>query len=555
MRLREWFQYSDRESPPYNPTVGTEITTERLWQKKTSEINSSDWRLEEFVIHSFLVPVNQLNAAAANIVSLSSSVFELGWNSDDGFSFGDNARYADIQLFPLALCVRHPVTHEFIHRLSREFMIYHALLKRNQSQYFHPLDNILVAETTLDSRGVFDPTPRTVIHRDYLRDFLAAVDMGLLICITADRFANAPTERELELEQMKDEQIGEYTWLSTSIHTPEHTGHSYFRGRSILRRNLIIEPYDKPKYERNPWPYYGERDLAGGELPLFIVSNEGDKRSLSNPTSLGSYGYLYFRPDVLQRYLQIPGYRVFFHMRSWGAASLPGDRGTIDVGINSQGLVNAFAPDIADLDVAEQSYWASFSSLPSGEVCEEMFQTRMQQRPPHSPGITELIGNARSQLNAVFLNRFSGDLFNDLEPTPQDQGKLSVGPLTNQFAEVLELAKILYGWVIETMKLEPLRATLSVLGGSADTNLRQIKLLERILMANGRDESQARSITAPLVGLNELRISSAHIGNRELEPSFQLLGAPTPETPRKAWDLCVDSVVESLSSIATILQA
>ena len=296
------------------------------------------------------------------------------------------------------------------------------------------------------------------------------------------------------------------------------------------------------------------------------MNSEGKKQTLPRngfigsyiENGLGSFGYLYFRPEVLQKYIQVTGYSVFFHMRNWGIASLPGDRGTVDVGINSHGLVNAFAPDIAKLSIAEQAYWASFSSLPSGEVCEEMFQTRMQLNPPHSPGVIKLVRGARTLLDDVFKKGYRLDLFNPIEPSKLDLSKLSVGPLTNQYAEVLEFARILYGWVIETMQIDSLRACLGTFGQTVDKKmkeLKQIKLLEKILIAKGLEETQSRSITAPLVGLNKLRIGSAHIGILELETSFQLMGASTtPQTPRVNWNLCVDAVTVCLNSIANALQ-
>lgn len=180
----------------------------------------------------------------------------------------------------------------------------------------------------------------------------------------------------------------------------------------------------------------------------------------------------------------------------------------------------------------------------------------MQQNPPHSPGVVNLIRDVRSQLNASFQHQASAHLFSDAEPSNQELRRLSVGPVSNQFSEVLELAKVLYGWVVETMQVELLRNTLSNLGGVVDKKLRQIKLLEKILMAKGLDEPQARSMTAPLVGLNELRIGSAHIGNPKLEPIFQLMGASTiPETPRAGWNFCVDAVGNCLCSIAGILES
>jgi len=126
--------------------------------------------------------------AATKITSPYRLTFEIGWNSDDQFSFGDYSQDRDIKLYALARLVKHPVSQDFSVELSHKFITYHALHKRNQSQHYHPIDNILVAETNLDSHKTYDPTDRVIIHRDYLRDFLSALGMGLLISVTADRF-------------------------------------------------------------------------------------------------------------------------------------------------------------------------------------------------------------------------------------------------------------------------------------------------------------------------------------------------------------------------------
>lgn len=564
MKLSDWFQYSDKNQQPYNPIFNTLVNINRYWEKQESDFNSPDWRKEEWLIHSALVPVEQLDNAANNILSPDYLKFDVGWDFDNKFQFGDRSKYGDIELYPLISSIKHPISEELMVELSREFLTYHALDKKNQSQYFHPLDNILVCEINIEPHSFYDPTPNVLIHRDYLRDFLASTNMGLLISVVADRFANALTQEELELEECEDIQIDEFTRLSSNIGSSEFTGHGYFRGRSILRRNFIIKPYDKPKFDRSPWHYFGNKSVEESEAPRFIVNDEGERRVLPKNTyienyiqnSIGNFGYLYFRPEVLQKYLQVHGYSVFFHMRNWGIASLPGDRGKIDVGINSQGLVNAFAPDIADLSIFEQSYWASYSSLPSGEVCEELFQTRMQCDPPHSPGVIELIQNRCSQLSTVFNDKFSVGLFKDsMEPNGQNLSRLSIGPILNQYTEVAELAKILYEWVIEPMQISSLRNVIVILGETFNKDLKQIKLLEKILIAKGLDETQSRLITAPLVGLNELRIGAAHIGSLKLEPSFRLMGASyIPQTPRDGWTFCVDAIASCLDQITANLK-
>ncbi len=567
LTLRDWFLYSDRNKPDFNPTLDTTITIERFWDSEKSDTNSPDWRHEQWLIRSAFVPAGQLHAAATEIPSPHYLSFEMGWGSQDQFSFGDYATYKDIQLYPLAFLIKHPITQEYKIQLNYKLITYHALVKTNGNKYHHPIDNILVIDTNIDKHKIYNPTAKVTIHRDYLRDFMATTKMGLLISVVADRFANAPTEEEIGLTPVKDISIDDFASLSAYIHRPEFTHNRYFRGRSTLRRNFIIEPYDRPRFERSPWYYFGEQRIDESQLPVFIVNSEGKKQTLprndfivSNiENGIGSVGYLYFRPEVLQKYIQVPGYSVFFHVRNWGIASLPGDRGTVDVGINSHGLVNAFAPDIAKLSIAEQAYWASFSSLPSGEVCEEMFQTRMQQNPPHSTGVIDLIRGSRTLVDVSFRKKHCFGVFNLIEPSKLDLSRLSVGPLTSRYEELLELARILYGWVIETMQIDSLRACLDTFGQIVDKkmkDLKQIKLLEQILIAKGLEEAEARSITAPLVGLNQLRIGSAHIGRIELVDSFQLMGASTtPQTPRAGWNFCVDVVTRSLHSIANHIEA
>ena len=113
---------------------------------------------------------------------------------------------------------------------------------------------------------------------------------------------------------------------------------------------------------------------------------------------------------MLEKYLETPGYRVFFHMRTWGQACSPQTDSRIDVGINLKELVIAFAPDIAKLRPQEQLHWAHYFVLPDGEVCTELFETRMQQNPPHSPGFLDIIAGARTSLQDTCLRRFSGEL-------------------------------------------------------------------------------------------------------------------------------------------------
>ena len=506
--IREWLLYSDRNQPVLNPISNTAIVTERFFDKESGTHDSLDWRREEYLIRSAFIPIDKIRSIAEKMPSPHDLTFDRGWNSDDEFDFGDHLRYRNTAVFPLSILIKHPVTKEYKIELSYKFITYHALLTNDNLKYYHPIDNILVVDTEIEEHRFYDPSARVTVHRDYLRDFMSATKTGLLISMVADRFANAPSKDDLGITPIQDKAIDDLSTITTIIHQPKSEG-GLFQGRSIFHRNMILNPYDAPKFERSPWHFFGKPQVDESQLPVFIVNSEGKKQTLPRnrylPTyienGIGSFGYLYFRPEVLQKYLRAPGFRVFFHMRNWGIASLPGDQGTIDVGINSHGLVNAFALDIAGLNISEQAYWASFSSLPSGEVCEEMFQTRMQQNPPHSPSVIDLVKESCKHIDDSFKELASICVFNPIQPNNIELSRLSVGPLTTQYDELLELAKILYGWIIETMEVDSLRKVLNTLGKSIDVEikkLRQIKLIERILIAKGMKEDDARSVSLHL---------------------------------------------------------
>ena len=565
MSTRDWLLYSDRNQSNLNPLSNTYIVTERFFDKESGHRDFPDWRREEYLIRSVFVPIDKLNMIAEKMPSPHELAVTIGWNTDDVFKFGDCLIYMDTKVYPTAILTKHPVTKEYKIELSNKLITYHALLTNDNLEYYHPIDNILVVKTEIERHKIYDPSARISVHRDYLRDFMSATRTGFLISIVADRLATASSLDDLGITPSQGEIIDELSTITTIIHQPESEG-GLFKGQSILHRNMILNPYDTPKIERTPWFFFGELEIDESQLPIFIVNSEGKQRTLPRnhylqtyiEKEIGNYGYLYFRPDVLQKYLRVPGYSIFFHMRNWGLASMPGDQKTIDVGVNSQGLVNAFALDIANLNIAEQAYWASFSSLPSGEICDEMFQTRMQQNPPHSPGVIDLVKESCKHLDDAVKELASICVFKPFEPKDIELSRLSVGPITSQFEELLELAKVLYKWVVETMEVDSLRNVLKTLGESVDREikkLRQIKLIERILIAKGMKKVDARSVTAPLIGLNELRIGAAHNSNLQLDHIFKLLGENSiPKTPRDGWISCVDAVTISIHSIAKYIE-
>lgn len=236
-------------------------------------------------------------------------------------------------------------------------------------------------------------------------------------------------------------------------------------------------------------------------------------------------------------------------MRTWGVATTAGGD-SVDVGINDAGLLTAFAPDLRELGDVDQTYWASFSVLPSGGACREMWQTRMMLDPPHSPNAVELIHRTRRALHDAFLAKFGVAIYPEPDGEIHSAPHASVGPVGAEDREFLDLAKVLYKAVIETMSVTSLR---TAIGSSREVEPKwgQIRLLTEVFIAQGLTNDSARRLLRPLDALNRLRISEAHLTEEKFESAFKDLGVEgVPATPRRKWNACLDSIVAALYRIA-----
>jgi hypothetical protein len=158
MELRDWFQYLDKDKQPYNPTVGDLIVVDKFFINEKSNYRLQDWEKEEWLIRSALVSVDFLECAAKEIDHPDCLRFITGWDSD-GFNFGDYIKYGDFEFYPLVFSTKDPITEKLNVEMSRNFLTYHALQKRNEFEYYHPIDNILVVKTGIDSHDIHGDTP------------------------------------------------------------------------------------------------------------------------------------------------------------------------------------------------------------------------------------------------------------------------------------------------------------------------------------------------------------------------------------------------------------
>lgn len=554
---RDWFRFSDYEQ--FTPIRGGEITTHALKHFEQGTLDDVTWVKEEWKIDALVARLSDTQSLQNVLDTLGHDFLDCDYEfkpcwDDDGFNFAEHVSMYGLTLEPWISQYRDVANTNLRLAPRPDFLTYHCLNSRrvseNSIEYVLPFVGQAVLHTRCEDIAYYLPMANAVVHIDYLKDFLAARKAVLILSVVADRFLNAPTVEELEIDDLENERIGQYASITTTIHPPSSTHSASARGRSSLYWNIVVFPYDYPKPSRSVWPNFGFESppVNNSPMPTFFADFEGVRIAAKDA---GRLTYFYFQPQVLQKYLTAPGYSIYFVMRHWGRAGGPHDDG-IDLGINSRGLVTAYAGDIAALNADEQAYWASYSCIPSGEVCEELFETRMQQNPPHSPNTVELLTEARDALGEAFTTAHASTLYNRFDLSDRDQQRISVGPLLGA-DEISALAQALYEWVIAPMDIAVLRKALDSMKVSWEDNWRQIKLLD-VLMASKR-ERQGTPPTAALRMINDLRVKQSHTVSRSVEDIFTLYGVEVrPFVARPAWLRLVDILSQALHDIAATPQ-
>jgi hypothetical protein len=544
--LRDWFLFEDRQN--YNPIKPTTVTTHALIDRRSGALSEIGSMREEWLIRSGLVDIDRVNNVR-HPADPHMFDFEPSWGDELEFDFADRFSIAKTDAYPLIVTRTHPISGQLEVELRPDFRWYH-FLPITGSEFRHPLDDVVVATVTVEKHEFYKPYPRVVVHPDYLRDYLAARRYALVIGVVADRFATRASVDELEIEASEEPiAVDAVTriWPATNV----ESGSAW--GRSSLYWSMVVLPYDRPRPERSAWHYFGDLPRDGTTLPTFIIDPQGTRGTAKD----AGLRYLYFKREVLRKYLDAPGYRVSFHMRQWGIASTPMNK-SVDVGVNDEQIVTAFAPDIADLPAHDQAYWASFTVVPSGGICRELFETRMMLRPPHSPSLPEIIEEAIGHLDATFKDRFGKSLYRTTHDLLPSHRHISVGPVTENVKEFLELAKTLYAITVEDFDEKTIKHCLPPEQRPQKGEvLRSIALLERLLVSRGHESAEVRPVIDRLRALNRLRVIDAHLlSTEDVAKEFEFWGVSSPPKSRRAmWHTAVDAIANTLHEIASMIEA
>jgi hypothetical protein len=294
--------------------------------------------------------------------------------------------------------------------------------------------------------------------------------------------------------------------VSTKSWTKEHTGQKLYLVKGELWRTEWIEPASKsPIVRRDKMP----------PTVFFITDAEGKQES--SDTLVGEGRWLWFRPEVMMALAHKRGGSLRWHTRDTGRVGCSPDY-TVHFGINSLGLVNVYAKDIALLPEWQQKIWAGYNVSPEGKVSEELLlsQVRAESAKTHAP--EEFLAQGLARLNRVAHEKLGITLIRQHEHTAELLVRAHRFRATDKEG-LFALAKDLARLTADSIDASAIQRLVSP---PKDTKWGSLKSLEKLL-ATRIDAGEAHAMMSPLFGIYELRQADAHLPSQESNEALDLV--------------------------------
>jgi hypothetical protein len=375
-------------------------------------------------------------------------------------------------------------------------------LVREGDNWFRPEEGWI--EVARLKRGEDDRPVLLEIRAEMLSDYLAARGMILFASSYHERagyFAiKPPYEWADEHRKTKVDRDTSEQYITKADFPPEPA--YKFRGLGALWRTEWFEPGSQSTRVRG--------DAEPDEV-TFAVGPGGERKTAGQ--CVGAMTYIAFHPTLVPALLRFRGGSLGWYSRDTGG--IAGADTGIHFGVNSLGLITIFAKDIANLDSWEQRIWAAHSTPLDGGVSSELWDTQMNCKPADTLAPEAQVSGALDGLNDAFLGRFGAPLLR------QNELVATVLRRIHRFRAVepdglLSLAKEMNRLLMERVDMDALRGPAAI----GKEKLGTLKAMERLL-EQSIGQASARTMMAPLFGINDLRNADAHLGSSLVESGLE----------------------------------
>lgn len=375
----------------------------------------------------------------------------------------------------------------------------------------HSLDLHFVQERSaycrLDSRGDIEDVIKVVqLNKGSRRDYLSVVTILRKDLDTFMALSETCLVLRFDFTRVRPEsfsgwgEIERYNKDETDLfyHGGSDGQGSYCNGAMIVRPQVsVLDLVRAWKDEESPF----NRKYA--TFKIYDRKNERNLETSCAPEFLSNYfqhsdlpweiSPAFFRAEVLHRFKADPekytledrsiGCRNAWHLKSYDT--------------NDAGQVHAYIGDLAHLPYEEQLYWQAFNEWPKAPISARAYQT-------------DIVGDWHREYEPLGQIKHTVSI---LDATPPSWWKprgtvLSDAvhyPATDSVKEWGDEVLALDQYLVEGFLLKPLREIAEAGGQSIEQKWAPLRVLQEVLIAKGRSETEAKALVVPMQKLHALR--------------------------------------------------
>jgi hypothetical protein len=542
---QKWFEMAEIRNRRFDSAVWIPLRANH--KDETGKWGRLGHKSETFGAASLAVPLRKRDAAAS-----------LGWRDlnlmHDHRGSAYHGRYVaadeydDQQLkgaVPLVMSQSGNSAEAPTWHLHQDFVITLKLKREGNVWVAMDEDYIEVARLKLDEEKL----PRLLeVRAEHLKDYLCARRMALRVSWYRERQEVVEAEPDFDWPEPDGTYKDGERWEGR-IQAIHEGGHPFGESMAVMhvtRTNLDFDE-DVPRIGasddaatssftrklsekrklyrvagevwRAEWVEPGARSIRirgdEAEPPISFVVDAAGKTQTAK-SLIGGGRWLWFRPELIPALVDRRGGSIEWYTRETG-----GVRGSPDYrvhfGINSLGLVNAYAKDVAFLPVWLQRVWAGFNVSPEGKVSAELLSAQGQGVPANSQAPEAFLPGDIAALNDAFVKRFGRALFRPHTGSTEELKSCQRFKALSA-SGLYGLAKDLARAVFEHVDTAGLH---KIVAPPEKEKWASLKSLEKVL-ATVTGEKWAHASLGPLHGIYNLRLADAHIASKDLDEAYAL---------------------------------
>ena len=421
------------------------------------------------------------------------------------------------------------------------------------------------------------------MRASHLRDYLCARGMSLYVSSYRDRVEIVKDASYINWSDNPGVEIDDGSQWEGRV-TKIHEGGMPFGGKTLVvhvERTDVDEEEDVPSFEgpptddrvisesrssgsrgdvvyrvegelwRTDWidPAANSPIVRSDDVPstVFFVTDAVGTRE--NSVTLKEGGrWLWFRPEVMCALAHRRGGSLGWYTKDTGSVGCSPES-NVHFGVNSVGLINAYAKDIALLDDWEQQIWGGYNIAPDGGVSEELLAAQAKGRPADTKAPEKFLETTLVLLNDLAKKHLGELLVKEHEHVPGILSRVHRFRSTSREG-LLALAKDLTRLTADRIDVRVLQRVVSPPKGVKWGTLKSLEgLLATLISAE-----DVQRIMRPLFGTYELRLADAHLPKGTYEEALKLVEVDSGK-PFVVQGYClVHAVVRSLSSICHVFE-